>query len=546
MPPPSDPHLDGGAACSDGSPETRTDLGSEPGSEAGSEVAMGAGADTSGEPSIAEIEAHPMREMLSIAAPTVVTMTSYTVMQFIDALMVKEIGEDPVYVAAQGNGGVAAWLLMAMILGLTTVVNSYVSQNLGAGKPRAGAAYAWNAIWLSVGGWAMLMLPAALIVPSLFTALGHDDTLRSMETDYAQIILVGGVFTICGRAVGHYFYGMHRPTVVMVSVLTGNAVNVLANWVLIFGHWGFEPLGVAGAAYGTVIGSLVEFAIPMVIFLGPRYAREFGTRTAWKPSKRHIADIFRIGWPGALMFANEMACWTILMVALIPMAAKAGGQDPVIANTAGWIGLRYMHVSFMPTVGLSIALQAIVGKCMGMKRPDLAASRTWLGVRVGLIYMGLCAVSFVIFRDEMVAVFIDGGTGPEERAALVRMGSQVMIAAAVFQLFDALAILLSGALRGAGDTVWPGMATLILSWTFIVGGGFAMIKAAPQLGSVGPWVGATAFLVTLGLAMLLRFTSGKWRTLSLVRKAVPAATPADGPASGAGSEPTPDTGSTHA
>lgn len=509
MPPTADSDLCGDAALERGL--------SEPGAEAG----LGAGSDTSVEPSIAEIEAHPMREMLSIAAPTVVTMTSYTVMQFIDALMVKEIGSDPVYVAAQGNGGVAAWLLMAMILGLTTVVNSYVSQNLGAGRPKAGAAYAWNAIWLSIGGWVLLMLPAALLVPGVFSSIGHDETLRAMETDYAQIVLVGGVFTICGRALGHYFYGMHRPLVVMVAVLTGNAVNVLANWVLIFGHLGVEPLGVAGAALGTVIGSLIEFAIPLVIFLGPRYARELGTRAGWRPSTSHIADIFRIGWPGALMFANEMACWTILMVALIPKAAEAGGQDPVIANTAGWIGLRYMHLSFMPTVGLSIALQAIVGKCMGMNRPNLAASRTWLGVRLGLGYMGVCAVFFVLFRNDLIGLFIDSGTSPEDRAALVRMGSQVLIAAAVFQLFDALAILLSGALRGAGDTVWPGIATLVLSWTFIVGGGLAMITVTPSLGPIGPWVGATAFLVTLGLAMLMRFTSGRWRGLRLVRESSP-------------------------
>jgi MATE family multidrug resistance protein len=514
-PAPGDASTGVAAACGD---EPAEGCLTEPGSELG----LGAGSDSSHEPTLAEIEAHPYREMFAIAAPTIVTMTSYTVMQFIDGYMVTRIDEDPVYLAAQGNGGIVAWLTMSLLLGLTTVVNSYVSQNLGAGKPREGAAYAWNAIWLSIAGWALIMLPMLAIAPMIYQALGHDDRLRSLETAYAQIVLAGGVLTLCGRALGHYFYGMHRPTVVMVSVLLGNLVNIFANWVLIFGNLGAPRLGVAGAALGTVIGTSFELVIPLVIFLGPRYAREFATRAAWRLSGRHLADIFRIGWPGALMFANEMACWTYLMVGLIPAAARSAGQNPVLANSAGWIGLRYMHLSFMPTVGLSIAVTAIVGKCMGMKRPELAASRTWLAFRLGLLYMGVCGVVFFFFRESLVAVFISDDTAPEDRAQIIRFGSYVLIAAAIFQLFDAIAIILSGALRGAGDTVWPGVATLALSWTCIVGGGHLLLAVAPDLGAMSPWIGAAAFLIALGLAMLVRFCSGRWRTMRLVRDDEPA------------------------
>ncbi|HHN78823.1 MAG TPA: MATE family efflux transporter, partial [Phycisphaerales bacterium] len=473
--------------------------------EPGSEAALGAGADPAQEPSIVQIETHPLREMLTIAAPTVVTMTSYTVMQFIDAQMVLRIGPEPVYVSAQGNGGMLAWLVISIVLGLTTIVNSYVSQNLGAGRPREGAAYAWNAIWISVAGWAVFMLPMIFLSGRVFAAMGHDVTLLGLENDYARIMLFGGLFVTTARALGHYFYGMHRPMIVMVAVLTANIINVMANWVLIYGHFGMPALGVSGAALGTVIGSAVELILPMCIFLGPRFAREFSTRAAWRPSAKHIRDIFRIGWPGSLMFFNEMVCWGYLMIGLIPMAARAAGQDPVVANTAGWIGLRYMHVSFMPTVGLSIALTAIVGKCMGMNRPNLAASRTWLGVRLGLAYMGVCAVVFLVFREQLVALFIDSETPPDERALLIAIGSKVMIAAAIFQLFDAVSILLSGALRGAGDTVWPGVATIVSSWVWIIGGGHLIIWLMPTLGGVSPWIGGAAYIITLGVALLVRF-----------------------------------------
>ena len=187
-----------------------------------------------------------------------------------------------------------------------------------------------------------------------------------------------------------------------------------------------------------------------------------------------------------------------------------------IANTAGWIALRYMHLSFMPAVGISIGTQALVGKAMGMRRPDIAAARTWLSLRLAMAYMGLCAIIFVMFRRELIAVFINPDTPESEQAALIAVGSAVMIAAAVFQIFDAVAIVLSGALRGAGDTVWPGVATIVLSWGCIVGLGLAAIHLFPELGSMGPWIGASVYIIGLGLALLARFLLGGWRSRSLV------------------------------
>ena len=100
----------------------------------------------------------PLREVWSIAWPTVLTMTSYTVMQFADKLMVAQVG--PLELAAQGNGGIWAFTPIAFAFGILTVVNTYVSQNLGAGTPENGPKYAWAAIWLSVALWIGLMLPS--------------------------------------------------------------------------------------------------------------------------------------------------------------------------------------------------------------------------------------------------------------------------------------------------------------------------------------------------------------------------------------------------
>jgi len=477
-------------------------------------------------------------EMLLIAAPTVITMTSYTVMQFFDGFMVSRYGtQGDVNVAAQGNGGMIVWLALSIVLGLVGVINTYVAQNLGAGTPEKGSAYAWNGLWLALA-MALLMLPYTAVIPSMYQWLGHEGDLLRLETSYARVLCVGAFFTLASRALSQFYYGIHKPTIIMLCALGANVVNVFLNTILIYGREGVpdgwsmgwalqpaawiartldvEPMGVTGAALATVVGTSLEFIIPFAIFLSPRYNNPYQTRRAWRLSLPHIKDILKIGWPAGLMFGNEMICWGYLMVGLLPAGGRAAGEDPVLHASAGWIALRYMHLSFMPAVGMSIAVTAIVGKCMGMGRPDLAAKRAKLGLAVTLGYMALCAVAFVVFREPMIRVFIDENLPAPKIADLIRIGSGVMIAAAVFQVFDALGITLSGALRGAGDTVWPGVLTVILAWTLLIGLGHAMIEIAPHLGSLGPWIAASAYIIALGIALLWRFACGKWKSIKLV------------------------------
>jgi multidrug resistance protein, MATE family len=302
---------------------------------------------------------------------------------------------------------------------------------------------------------------------------------------------------------------MHRPSVVLVAGVVANAVNFVLNYALIFGLWGLPRMGVAGSALGTVIATAVELAIPMAVFLGPKLNSLCGTRRAWRPSRRHLADIFRIGWPPGLMFGNEMICWFFFMVYLV-------GGFGTYHSTAGWIAHRWMSLSFMPAVGISVAVTAMVGKCIGMGRRDLAAKRAWAGLALTLAYMGLCGLAFIVFRRPMIALFIEERTAPEIAGEVVRLGSMFLVATAAFQLFDAVAMTMSGALRGAGDTVWVGIVTLFLSWGVIVGGGEFMVHVFPGLQSVGPWIAAATYIILLSLAVLGRFLSGKWKEIELV------------------------------
>lgn len=460
--------------------------------------------------------------MVRIAAPVAATMASYTVAQFVDRLMVSRLDGGDAAVAAQGNGSVLSFVPISLFMGMMTVVNTFVAQNIGAKRLDRAAAYPWAGVWIGLLGWALLLAPVGLWMwvmgPGLSEMMpgGAAPEVVRMQEEYARILLVGSIITLSGRTFAQFFYGIHRPGVVMTAAIAGTIVNVFANYLLIFGNWGCPRLGVEGAAYATLIGQCVELVIPLAIFLSPRMDREYGTRRAWRPRLKPMKDVVRVGWPASIMFTNEMACWAVFLPGYI-------GSLGVAHNSASWIGLSYMHVSFLPAMGLSIAVTAIVGKSIGAGKPDQAAARAWLGVRVAMLYMGSCALAFVIFRDPLVRLFISEDLPPETAAQILDIGKRVMLAIAIFQLFDAVGITMVGALRGAGDTHWPGITTAVLSWSLIIGLGAVLRWGFPEWGSMGPWTAASIYIVAFALAMLFRFKSGAWRNISLVDREPPSA-----------------------
>jgi MATE family multidrug resistance protein len=457
-------------------------------------------------------------EVWTQAWPTIVAMLSYTLMQFVDSLMVSVLG--PMAVAGQGNGGIWSWVAISCAFGILALVNTLVAQRVGAQRTQEVARYGWAGLWISLGYWLAVLVPFALVIEHAFRAMGHEPELVAIETAYARVLLGGAVITLAAKALSNFFFGLQSPKVVTVAAIAGNVVNVLANYLFIYGERGLPELGlpgipgmpgfgVTGAAIGTLVGTAVEALIPLAIFLSRRLDRLYAIRAQWRPDRAAIVDVLRLGWPAGLQFANEMVCWALFMTVL----AGGFGSEHM---TAGWAAMRFVHISFMPAVGLSTAATSLVGKHVGERNLDRAVRSAHVAVGMAVLWMGACALMFVLFRHQLTDVFIDADTAADSAERIRAIGAGIFICASVFQLLDAVGIVYTGALRGAGDTLFPGLATVVLSWVVIIGGGVVMTRVYPQLESVGPWIAATAYIVVLGIVLAGRFERGGWRRLHLL------------------------------
>jgi MATE family multidrug resistance protein len=424
-------------------------------------------------------------------------MASYTIMQFIDTWMLSRLGTTGPTAAA--NAGLFAFSLVSFGVGTLFVVNTLVSQSFGRGEFKTCGRYLGQGIWFSFV-FAAFLAPFILILPSAFRAFGHEAQLVEMESVYLRIVLANAIFKLLGTAFSQFLLATNRPGCVMVATIAGVSVNAIAAWALIFGHLGSLPHGIVGAAWAQNIGVVVEMVCCIAFVLRPKPRRQFGA-TDWRPRWPEMSSLVMIGLPAGAQFIADILAWSLFCTWVM----AAFGTTAMAANT---FMFRYMVVSFMPAFGMSAAVTALVGRYIGMGRPDIARQRANLGFVITAIYMVTCGLLFFLGRNQLIGIFSDD---PEVR----RIGGQLMIFAAIYQFFDAVYIVYNGALRGAGDTFVPAVATGVLCWGITVFAARWIAVHCANWGTAGPWTAANIYGMILGIFIYLRFHAGGWEKIHL-------------------------------
>jgi len=440
------------------------------------------------------------RNVVAMSIPVVVTTSSRAVMDLADYIMITRL-ELPEAQAAILPAQVLMWSYIIIGMGIASMVNTFAAQNLGRKDYAECGAYAWQGLYVALlfGVVAWLLQP---LLPRLVAAIGHDPAVQEQELAYGRVILMTAFPTIAANALGWFFIGIHKPWTTMWSALEANVVNVAVTIVLVFGYLGFEPMGIAGAAWGTLVAVIFRtLRLGATMFLPSLQAR-FAVRSNWRPSWRRMRNLFRVGIPCGLQWCCDVVVWAVFVNVLI---GKKFGMVHLIATNTAW---QYLRISFLPIVGVGQALTALVGKSIGAGDTERAKRETRMSVALTSVYMGVLSLTYGVFGARLIALFNDS---PE----VVAIGAKIMICAAVFQLFDGLAINYTSALRGVGDTFVPAVFFMVSNWVVIVGGGWVMVTFFPHYGSVGPWIAASTLLVVAGIFLWWRWQSGVWMRINL-------------------------------
>ncbi len=444
----------------------------------------------------------PLAEMLLLAGPTVAQMASYTLMQFIDTWMLSHFGSNKITglePTAASNSGMLSFALISIGFGTLMVVNTLVSQCFGRGDRRGCGQYLWQGIWFALL-YSAVLLTLLPVARSIFRMFGHAEMLVDVEATYLRIMIAGAGLKLVQVAFSQFMLAIDRPFAVLAATVIGVSMNALAAWIFIYGKLGLSPMGIRGSALGQNVGVFIEMVT--LILLACRHDTRLNYHlNEWKFRWSQFRTMLDVGLPSGAQLTADVLAWSLFSIwVMAPF-----GTETMAANA---FTFRFYSVSFMPAYGLSTAVTALVGRYIGAGKPEVAMQRARLGFILAAAYMLGCGLLFFLGRHQLLKLFT---SNPE----ILRIGSTLLVYASIYQFFDAMYIIYNGALRGAGDTLVPAIATMTLCWGITVAGGRAIATYLPQFGAGGPWVASTVYGILLGSFSYLRFKHGGWRSIHL-------------------------------
>ena len=450
-----------------------------------------------------------VRAILALALPLFLNSSIQAVLNLTDTWFIGRISATAVAAIAAIH-----WLILGFLLffgGVAMGVQTFAAQAYGAGRYRRAGAAAWNGIWAS-----LMMVPAFVFLawfgPAVLSRLGLEPAVVALAVEYWWPRIGGGVLALLMWAVMSYFYGTGQIRIAVMINLVVAAANALLNEVLMFRL----GMGMAGAAWATNLAIAIGFLIAMLVFTRlPRGRGQYAAHLLWRPRLLQIGALFAIGLPLGAMIAFDLLGLAVFQL----MMARLG----VVEAAATQIVMMLTSLAFMPAVGLGMAGTTLVGQSIGAGNPDWARR---LGNRVivmAIVHMGSIGLLLALAGPWLSALFVS--SDDPHAAAVVALASTLLWVAACYQLFDGLQLGSSFCLRGAGDTRFPAVMLLLLSWTvflplthvltFESGAGPIADLPGFGFGAIGGWWAAVVYILSLALALAGRWASRRWMSLRL-------------------------------
>jgi MATE family multidrug resistance protein len=426
---------------------------------------------------------------LKLALPVMLGQLGHIMASVADSVMVGQLGTVPLAAVALANSIVVIFMLFG--IGLAMGITPLVANAAGKRRAHLQGTLFYHGIYTHLAVGVALFLLSAAMIPAL-NFLGQDPAVISLTGPYMFLIALSVVPFMLFLSFKQFAEGLEHTRIAMAVSIVCNLINVLLNYILIFGKLGFEPLGILGAGYATLIArTLMALAMGTYVLLHKRFRpyklRVFGGTFRNKVSRR----ILQVGVPTGLQFIFEVSAFSLAAVFAGMLGAKALAAHQIAINIAS--------VSYMAVTGLGAAAAVRVGNQVG--RGDVRnlrmASTTIF--RMATIWMGFAGLVIFLFRGELAGFY---SSDPD---VLALAGSMLLIAV-VFQLSDGLQAVALGALRGFTDVRVPTFITFVAYWLITLPAAY-LVSQHSSLGALGIWVALAGGLTISAALLMLRFFS---------------------------------------
>jgi len=390
---------------------------------------------------------------------------------------------------------------MCFPVGLAGYTGTFVAQYYGTGQHARIGAAVWQGIRLGVYA-CPLFVAAYFAAPFIFRLAGHEASIAALEIHYFQLLMFSAPAVVISAAQSAFYSGRSRTLVVMAVDIAAVLLNIALDYLLILGRGGFPEMGIGGAAIATTIALWAKVGVYALLMFRRRERSEFGLVQGWRQDTPLLTRILRFGAPnGAQMLVEAVAFAMLIMLV---------GKFGKLALTATTLALNINAVAVVPMVGLGIAVSIATGQQTARKKPRLARRATRTALLIGLTYAATCSVFYLLAPGLFLSAHA-AGADAANFAEIEQVTTILLRFIAVYCVLQAVQFVLSGALKGGGDTRFVLVATLVVAVVALA----ACLPATPW-GMYWCWCVMNGWMAILCTVFAMRYAGAAWSRMSVI------------------------------
>lgn len=437
------------------------------------------------------------REVLRLATPVTLGMLTFTLLSVVDTAMLGRLGAVPL--AASGVAGVLFFSVVFPVSGFSVGVQALTARRFGEENETECGQVLNTGVALCLTLGVPLVIAAPWLARIIAPLTSNDPEVLDAGAVYLHYRFLGAAFMLLNFTARGFFAGIGKTRHQLNGSVLITAVNVLLDYLLIFGHAGFPRLGIQGAAIASTIalGTGTVYYVG-VITLAPSYRRRFAAfHPPWFVA-RWLRPIVRLSIP---VFAQRLlsnGAWSIFFLII----ARIGTIELAATNVIRSI----YHLTIMIAVGLGTSAAALVGQNLGAERPERAEQLAWEAVRLASWSMAIVGILFLAVPGWVFRIYTHD-------AAVTDVGRLPLMALGFVQAFAGIALVLSQALQGAGNTRYVMVVEFVCVACYLPTVYFLGLRT--PLGLLGAWTGEYVYWLLLAGAMALKFRTGTWKAIAV-------------------------------
>ncbi len=433
---------------------------------------------------------------LKLAYPVILGMLGHTMVAFVDNVMVGQLGTAELAAVSLGNSFM--FIAMSLGIGFSTAITPLIAEADGEDDFEKGKSTFKHGLFLCILLGISLFLSVFFAEP-LLRVMNQPQEVVDLAIPYLNLVATSLIPLIIFQAFKQFSDGMSMTRYPMYATLLANIINVILNYIFIFGKFGMPQLGIVGAAIGTLVSWLVMVVYLWYLLSQHHKSREYVLHIKiFFLNKKMIKKLIDLGFPSAMQMFFEVAIFTAAI-----WLSGILGKNPQAANQ---IALNLSSMTFMVAIGLSVTAMIRVGNQIGLKRfkelRRIAFSIFILSTSFAIVF----AILFYLFNNSLPKLYLDYNdpTKFADNFEVWSIASKLLLIAAVFQISDTIQVVALGALRGMQDVMIPTIITFIAYWLI----GFPIsyyLSMHTEYRTSGIWIGLLAGLTSSGIMLFIRF-----------------------------------------